>query len=167
MLKAITATLNLVNRLLAYFNPPKPAAKPALAHRSEPIKSAVPQPIAPLQPSGNVAVIAAWTEPAANEPEPVSLESLEMPNADLEPITPEFLALISEPATEAILQTEEAAAPPKLSRGELVQSLLDEAWQQGFTTYKNLAQYVELQSGTACSKKVISAWKKERGLVTA
>lgn len=68
------------------------------------------------------------------------------------PAIPEVTELGDVPSTPAA----------NLSRGELVQSLLDEAWSQGLRTYAQLMKYVELQTGTACSKKVVSAWKKSR-----
>ncbi len=48
-----------------------------------------------------------------------------------------------------------------------MEGLLDEAWQQGLRTYAQLMKYIELQTGKACSKRVVSAWKKARQLTEA
>lgn len=53
---------------------------------------------------------------------------------------------------------------PELSRGQLVEALLDEAWGCGQTTYPKLIAYVTEQTGTGCSRRAIAAWKKDRGL---
>jgi hypothetical protein len=50
------------------------------------------------------------------------------------------------------------------NRTALVEALLDEAWQQGLRTYPQLMKYVELQSGTGCSRRAIARWKTARNL---
>lgn len=65
------------------------------------------------------------------------------------------------PAIQAI--TEVLTCTP--GRTALVEALLDEAWSQGLRTYAQLIKYVELQTGTGCSKKTVSAWKKSRRLI--
>jgi len=62
-----------------------------------------------------------------------------------------------------------AAAPPaaptaKTNRKQLTEGLLDEAWQQGHTTYAAMMGYVETHTGKGCSKRVIADWKKSRQL---
>jgi hypothetical protein len=60
-----------------------------------------------------------------------------------------------------------ANAPASVAgdRHTLVQGLLDEAWAQGLRTYPQLIKYIELQTGTACSRRAIANWKKARGLM--
>lgn len=53
---------------------------------------------------------------------------------------------------------------PELTRGQLIEALLDEAWGCGHTTYPKLIAYVTEQTGTGCSRRSIAAWKKDRGL---
>jgi hypothetical protein len=113
-------------------------------------------------------------EPAVVLEVPVALEIaevLEIPQSEIptagEPIaTPEQIETTIVAANQA-KTVEQLAQNIIMKRGDLVKSLLDEAWQQGYTTYANLAQYVEMHTGRACSKKVISAWKKERQLIEA
>lgn len=104
-------------------------------------------------------------------PAPIT-EFLEVPEV---PEIPEILATVEplqneEPAPEgwAVIEvgTEQpsAASPAKINRKQLVEGLLDEAWQQGLRTYAQLMKYVELQTGKSCSKRVVSAWKQSRQL---
>jgi hypothetical protein len=53
---------------------------------------------------------------------------------------------------------------PDLTRGQLIEALLDEAYAQGITTYPKLIAYITEQTGTGCSRRAIAAWKKSRGL---
>jgi hypothetical protein len=53
---------------------------------------------------------------------------------------------------------------PELTRGQLIEALLDEAWGRGHITYPQLIAYVTEQTGTGCSRRAIAAWKKQRGL---
>jgi len=54
--------------------------------------------------------------------------------------------------------------PPAPDRAALVEGLLDEAWAQGLRTYPQLIKYVELQTGTGCSRRAIARWKTARNL---
>jgi hypothetical protein len=77
---------------------------------------------------------------------------------------PEAVPGADSPAQDVSLSSVSAdcETPAALTRGQLVEGLLDEAWQQGLRTYAQLMKYIELQTGTACSKRVVSAWKKSR-----
>lgn len=77
---------------------------------------------------------------------------------------PEVSEIQPSATVDQLLEPTPEATAPTLTRRELVEGLLDEAWQQGITSYTALTKYVKDQSGTACSKKVISAWKKARQL---
>jgi hypothetical protein len=81
------------------------------------------------------------------------------------PEVPEILAVI-EPLQEELTPTEAEQFPAvsPSDRKSVVEGLLDEAWQQGLTTYAQLIGYVETHTGKGCSKRVISAWKKARKL---
>lgn len=70
---------------------------------------------------------------------------------------------------QPVLQDEQArqdtkTGQPELTRGQLIEALLDEAYAQGITTYPQLIAYVTAQTGTGCSRRAIAAWKKQRGL---
>ena len=54
--------------------------------------------------------------------------------------------------------------PEQMSRTQVVEALLDEAWLQGKTTYSELIAYVREQSGTGCSRRMIANWKEARKL---
>jgi len=97
------------------------------------------------------------------------------------PITPEHpaaLPVVPEPSITELVITLPPAPNDALvaiadvlgyapGRAAIVEALLDEAWQQGRTTYSDLIEYVKDQSGTGCSKKTVSAWKKSRMLIEA
>ncbi|MBE9193345.1 hypothetical protein IQ230_23980 [Gloeocapsopsis crepidinum LEGE 06123] len=51
---------------------------------------------------------------------------------------------------------------PHASRTAEVFHVLDEAQAQGITTYDALIDFVRQKTGTGCSRKLISKWKKER-----
>ncbi|MEA5597368.1 hypothetical protein [Rivularia sp. UHCC 0363] len=54
---------------------------------------------------------------------------------------------------------------PTGDRSQIVSALLDEAYSLGKSTYPELIAYVEKHTGTGCSRRVISNWKKARKLV--
>lgn len=54
---------------------------------------------------------------------------------------------------------------PHASRTAEVFQALDEAQAQGITTYDALIDFVRQKTGTGCSRKLISKWKKERATV--
>ncbi|WP_448604825.1 hypothetical protein [Thermoleptolyngbya sp.] len=56
------------------------------------------------------------------------------------------------------------AEPNSTDRQALVRGLLDEAWAQGMRTYPQLIGYVQEQTGTACGRRMVAAWKKDRKL---
>lgn len=73
----------------------------------------------------------------------------------------------------AVVSTAEPATPQTValaivpSRREVVEALLDEAWQQGHTTYPALMDYITEKTGAGCSRRTISEWKKQRGITKA
>lgn len=87
--------------------------------------------------------------------------------------TPEFVAAAN--VTELVIQLPPAPNDALVAiadvlalvpgRAQIVEALLDEAWQQGHTTYSALIGYVKDKSGMGCSKKTVSAWKKSRMLI--
>jgi len=65
-----------------------------------------------------------------------------------------------------LAQLPSVSAPhPSRSRRELVEALLDEAHAQGHKTYPQLISYVATQSGTPCSRRTVSNWKRSRKLL--
>jgi len=60
-----------------------------------------------------------------------------------------------------------AKVPNSTERQALVRGLLDEAWAQGMRTYPQLIGYVQEQTGTACGRRMVAAWKKDRKLTDA
>ncbi len=60
-----------------------------------------------------------------------------------------------------------AEVPDSTDRQALVRGLLDEAWAQGMRTYPQLIGYVQEQTGTACGRRMVAAWKKDRKLTDA
>ncbi len=113
-----------------------------------------------------------FLEISVSEPVVEVLEISEISEVPAIIVTAELLqAEEPAPAGWALIEagTEEATEgpPAKLSRSQLVEGLLDEAWQQGITTYAAMMGYVESQTGKGCSKRVVSAWKKARHLAAA
>ncbi|NJL22874.1 MAG: hypothetical protein HC895_21915 [Leptolyngbyaceae cyanobacterium SM1_3_5] len=53
---------------------------------------------------------------------------------------------------------------PQMTRAQLVEALLDEAWTRGKSTYSDLIDYVKLHSGKGCSRRTVAAWKESRKL---
>lgn len=70
----------------------------------------------------------------------------------------------SEADPDPDLDPDPAAA---LDRTQTVIALLDEAYSIGHTTYPTLIAYVQQHTGTGCSRRVVSAWKKTRKLIPA
>jgi hypothetical protein len=64
------------------------------------------------------------------------------------------------PAIEATDETDSGSA-------DGVTALLDEAHLKGLSTYPQLIDYVKQHRGTGCSRRVVSRWKKARGLIDA
>ncbi|WP_416668007.1 hypothetical protein [Egbenema bharatensis] len=64
------------------------------------------------------------------------------------------------PAIESTDETDSGSA-------DGVTALLDEAHSKGLTTYPQLIDYVKQHRGTGCSRRVVSRWKKARGLIDA
>lgn len=86
-----------------------------------------------------------------------------------DPVEPAIEAEPTEPLPEPIEPSPfdfplEDEPPPPIDRATLVEALLDEAWSRGIRTYPQLIQYVELQTGTGCSRRTISRWKTARQL---
>lgn len=50
---------------------------------------------------------------------------------------------------------------PYQARTDIVFQTLDKAASTGITTYKDLIEFVRLETGTACSKRLVSTWKKK------
>jgi hypothetical protein len=71
------------------------------------------------------------------------------------------------PTGWASIEAGEEQTPAKVDRKSLVEALLDEACQQGLTTYAQLIDYVKSKTGKGCSKRVIADWKKSREAVAA
>lgn len=71
----------------------------------------------------------------------------------------------AETALPAAIPTAALAIAP--TRREVVERLLDEAWQQGLTTYPALMDYITEKTGEGCSRRTISEWKKHRGITKA
>lgn len=110
-----------------------------------------------------IRLINALPVPETTEPETLPLCKPIQP-------APEPIADTPYPTDELItpaIVSDIPATPAEMSRTELVTALLDEAWGLGHTTYPQLINYVREQSGTGCSKRVISAWKRSRGLLEA
>jgi len=82
---------------------------------------------------------------------------------DLSPVKQEPLQ-VAEQTAIAMVPPPAAPAPPAPDRAALVEGLLDEAWAQGLRTYPQLIKYVELQTGTGCSRRSVVRWKQSHGL---
>lgn len=80
---------------------------------------------------------------------------------------PEILEVLEVPTISDQAEAEQPPAEVATNRKQLVEGLLDEAWQQGLRTYAQLMKYIELQTGKSCSKRVISGWKQSRQLTEA
>ncbi|MGI0488534.1 hypothetical protein ACN4EK_24250 [Pantanalinema rosaneae CENA516] len=119
---------------------------------SSAIASTSASPIAPLASNP--------VEPAIAVPSTPTMETEELPAETEEPTEP--LPELTEPSPFDF-PLEDEPLPP-LDRATLVEALLDEAWSRGIRTYPQLIQYVELQTGTGCSRRTISRWKTARQL---
>lgn len=62
-------------------------------------------------------------------------------------------------------QPKQSTGHPHQQRTLQVFEVLDRASQEGLTAYTDLIDYVRQKTGKGCSKKLVSKWKKERGLV--
>jgi hypothetical protein len=98
------------------------------------------------------------------EPTTVIAEVPEIPKLLEIPEVPEILAVAPLQKEPTSTEAEQSSAASPSDRKSVVEGLLDEAWQQGLTTYAQLIGYVEAHTGKGCSKRVISAWKKARKL---
>jgi hypothetical protein len=163
-------SLTLIIRVLDRVLPPaRPALTAAPTKSAAPTLDLTPDQVEQMAVAEDIARIQAVhveaTPIVAPDSAPVKIVSwTELPKPVPAVAVPEILAVadipaqdISQPITPA-----DREAPAALTRGQLVEGLLDEGWQQGLRTYAQLMKYIELQTGTACSKRVVSAWKKSR-----
>lgn len=89
-------------------------------------------------------------------PEPESTEAEKPPTeGDVEP-QPELHQQTAELSQAELLQSLAG------DRSRQVTELLDEAAAQGLSTYPQLMEYVKERTGTSCSRRTISNWKKAR-----
>jgi len=128
----------------------------ALSHPAQP---ALPPPAAPA-PSRDPIDIEAESD--ALPVTWVTPSTFLVAKSGLDPVEVEAIAVAE---TAAVAMTPPPEPAPPLTRKELVEALLDEAWSQGSRTYEQLICYVREQSGTGCSKQSIRDWKKARGLL--
>jgi hypothetical protein len=81
-------------------------------------------------------------------------------------IQPEAVEIQPEPAevpeVPELPQRKTKASSKRTPRGQLVEQHLNQAWENGFRTYEQLMNYIELATGKSCSKSVSPAWKKSR-----
>lgn len=122
------------------------------------------------QPTITVAV-----QPIAPQPQPIVIQPIKVPSSPLTPTEQETLQVSEQVSCQMVGQIDlsyetqdtqdDETGQPELTRRQLIEALLDEAWGCGLKTYPQLITYVEEQSGTGCSRRAIAAWKKERGLV--
>ncbi len=150
---SINGLLNFLDRILPPLEPEQPllkSAAPELAKEETPLVHIGTYPV-----GSHAEMFISFTpeQPILSVVEPV----------EPEPITELVITLPPAPndALEAIAEVL-ICAP---GRTALVEALLCEAWSQGLRTYAQLIKYVELQTGTGCSKKTVSAWKKSRRLI--
>lgn len=124
------------------------------------------QPITP-QPMPQQTIITVAAQPIA--PQPIITEP-----APLSPTEAETLQVSEQVSCQMVRQPElsyetqdtqdDKTGQLELTRGQLVEALLDEAWGRGQKTYPKLIAYVTEQTGTGCSRRAVAAWKKNRGL---
>lgn len=168
-------SLTFVLKWLDHILPPaKPALTAAPTKSADPTIDLTPDQVEQISVAEGVAKIQALHFEAAPivtpDPAPVKIVSwTELPKAVPDAAVPEFLDGVELPNHDVSQSpvTADREAPAALTRGQLVEGLLDEAWQQGLRTYAQLMKYIELQTGKACSKRVVSAWKKSRQLTEA
>lgn len=168
-------SLSFILRFLGRILPPaKPALIAAPTKSAAPTIDLTPDQVEQITVAEGVAKIQALhfaaTPIVTPDPAPVKIVSwTELPKPVPVAAVPEILAVADVPAQDISPSpvTADREAPSALTRGQLVEGLLDEAWQQGLRTYAQLMKYIELQTGKACSKRVVSAWKKSRQLTEA
>lgn len=163
-------SLSFILRVLDRILPPvKPALTAAPTKSAAPTIDLTPDQVEQIAVAEGVAKIQALHFEAAPivtpDPAPVKIVSwTKLPEAVLVAAVPEIVDVVEIPTQDVTPSpvTAGCEAPAALTRGQLVEGLLDEAWQQGLRTYAQLMKYIELQTGKACSKRVVSAWKKSR-----
>jgi hypothetical protein len=153
-------------------------AKPAIAATPEPPTiDLTPDQIEAIQVAEQTANQIQAIPVFTPEPAPAKIVSwTELPPVTELPEVPEIPALEATPTGWASIEAgDEISEVPAIpapavavsnkkstTRGKLVEQHLEKAWDEGFRTYDQLMNYVELATGKACSKKVIAAWKKSR-----
>lgn len=163
---SLTFVLKWLDRILP---PAKPALTAAPTKSAAPTLDLTPDQVEQIAVAEEVAKIQALqfeaTPIVAPDPAPVKIVSwTKLPEAVPIAAVPDTLNVADSPAQGISPSPVPAGCevPAALTRGQLVEGLLDEAWQQGLRTYAQLMKYIELQTGKACSKRVVSAWKKSR-----
>jgi len=140
---------------------PEPEPVPALKPKPEPVP--VPE---PEQNMNYIGIYPVASHAAMYMQRPITPEHpAALPVVPEPPITELVITLPPAPNDALVAIADVLACAP--GRAAIVEALLDEAWQQGRTTYSDLIEYVKDQSGTGCSKKTVSAWKKSRMLIEA
>ncbi len=171
--------INWLDRLTQEFPAPKaqqPSIKliqPTLTPTEQEIIKQAEQALQQSEPQCQAVIQSIQASPViCPDPEPITFleipELLEVSPAPLpvEATNIEAIATVTEisEVPELPQPTAKASSKKASSRGQLVEQHLNQAWADGFRTYEQLMNYVELATGKACSKKVISAWKKARKL---
>ncbi|MDX2241414.1 MAG: hypothetical protein NW224_12080 [Leptolyngbyaceae cyanobacterium bins.302] len=187
MLRPLHWLFALANALLAEIPPPKSqrisqnliTPEQALSPNERDIIARAEESFRLLETQSQ-AVLERIRETPVISPAPAPVKLVEVPEISevpeilemVEPIQseePAPAATPHDPEQELFWETVDVPADPpaKINRKQLVEGLLDEAWQQGLRTYAQLMKYVELQTGQSCSKRVVSGWKQSRQLTEA
>lgn len=147
-------TLNGIITFLDAVSPPMPVPQPAL--KSAAVPEPVSEPVKP-EPKIDTKLVHVGTYPIASHAEMYLVAPKPEPSIDTI-----VIQLPAAPNDALVAIAEVLTCTP--GRAQIVDALLDEAWQQGITTYSALIGYVKDKSGQGCSKKTVSAWKKSRRL---
>lgn len=100
------------------------------------------------------------------EPQAIAQAQPQHPTPDIQPLTPVIAAAAPQPQRTRATSTVHTTKATQ-QRSQLVTTLLDEAFGKGLKTYDQLQGYVQTHTGTACSRRTISNWKKSRELDNA